>query len=705
LRLRAGEPDVLAEYDQRGRILDGTREEMTAAACRRWLADYLTGLETLLLATTNAAAADLARRARAELAALGLVERDDVVGLADGNVAGPGDLIVARRNARIAAGDRGRLLANRNVLRIERWEETGQQRSAVVCRYLGRDCGTGQMAWSAPFELPLAYVKRHVQLAYAGNVHVGEGRTVDTSHLVADETAGREAFYVAMSRARKRNTAYLAHERTRISDPSPVVRAAPDIRDPAAGKQAPWRMHRFAVLGAILERGQADVAATEVVRRELEDAASLATLAPVWTDVTRAFATRAYESRIRELLAGDAWQRYEQDAERGTLTRLLRAAELAGHDVDEVLRRAVGRRGFEGSRSVAGVLHGRVQRIVGTAEPAAGGGYVARTPRIEDAEAARLAGELAEAMDARAALLGERVALDRPAWALRYLGDVPGDLLERAEWARRASAAAAYREERGYDSAIEAIGPAPERGAPELRASWHAAYTALRMPELERELAAATEGELLARRAAYEREARWAPPYVVRKLREAAIAADGYRADAVHAWFRADATADEAEGEQARQEAEALSVLAQEVGVYRDALTEIDEARRAWHAATEVSRQRALIADTELRRRHPGIDLPILNADGELATETGTQGRTAEADPDRAEPAVDLSEALELARQAHQIIAEKEREASREIELDRDDLMRRREADALAEAAARQNAVRQEPAPRGTHGR
>jgi hypothetical protein len=446
-------------------------------------------------------------------------------------------------------------------------------------------------------------------------------------------------------------------------------------------------------------RAEGSAPAAPRLRRELEDAASLATLAPVWIDVTRAFATRAYEGRIRELLDGDAWRRYEQDAERGTLTRLLRAAELAGHDVDEVLRRAVGRRGFEGARSVAAVLHGRVQRIVGTAEPAAGGGYVARTPRIGDLDAARLAGELAEAMDARAALLGERVALDRPGWALRYLGDVPGDLLERAGWVRRAGAAAAYREERGYDSAIEAIGPAPERGAPELRASWHAAYTALRMPELERELAGATEGELLARRADYERETRWAPPYVARELREAAIAADGYRADAVHAWYRADAAADQAEGEQARQEAEALSMLAQEVGAYRDALTEIDEARRAWHAATEVSRQRALIADTELRRRHPGIDMPMLNAADELVTETGTQGGAAEAAPDRAEPVVDLSQALELARQAHQIIAEQHREASHDAGLDSDDLMRRREADVLADAAARQNAVRQEPVP------
>ena len=94
LRLRAGDAAVLAEYDQRGRILDGTREEMADAAYQRWLADYLCGKASVLLTTTNALAAELARRARDELAALRLVATDELVELADGNNAGVGDLIV-----------------------------------------------------------------------------------------------------------------------------------------------------------------------------------------------------------------------------------------------------------------------------------------------------------------------------------------------------------------------------------------------------------------------------------------------------------------------------------------------------------------------------------------------------------------------------------------------------------------------------------
>ncbi|HEY7261653.1 MAG TPA: AAA family ATPase, partial [Trebonia sp.] len=683
-RLRAGDSDVIAEYDQRGRILEGTHEQMADAAQQRWLADHLSGKDTVLLATTNAQAAELARRARDELAALGLVATDYLVELTDGNVAGVGDLIVARQNAPIRAGEPGRRLANRDVLRIEAWDEVGEAPVALVRRMVGRDPLTGDVVWSAPFELPEDYLERHVNLAYAGNVHVAQGRTVDTAHLLVDETAGREALYVGITRGRERNTAYVATERVHAADLSPEPQPAPSIEDPGLDEGAKQCRNRFGVLADVLEREQNDKTATETMRQELERAASLATLAPMWADATRTHAIRRYEQTVRSLLRSPEWQRYEQDAERGTLTRLLRAAELAGHDVEDVLRRAIVGRDFGGARSIAAVLHGRVRRIVGSPEPRTSASYTERTPAIEDPEAERFARDLAAAMDERVALLGNRAAVDRPAWALRYLGEVPADAVERADWVRRAGAAAAYREERGYNHETEAIGPAPERGSPEQRASWHAAYVALRMPDEACEVAVAADGELWARRAAYERETGWAPPYVARELREAHLAEDAYRADAVRAWHRADAAAGKAERPQARQQAQQSSALAQEVGAYREDLTEIDQARRRWHAATELSRQQALMADTELRRRHPDVDLPPLHPEAEDgseqaepdAVETGTECEAA--GDRRASVRDDLAAALAAAREAQQIIAERERQADREAGLAGDDVVRRR---------------------------
>jgi conjugative relaxase-like TrwC/TraI family protein len=743
LRLRAGDADVLTDYDQHGRILDGTREQMTDAAYQRWLADHLSGKTSLLLATTNAQAAELARRARDELAALGLVATDDLAGLADGNMVGAGDLIVARQNARIQAGEPGRTLANRDVLRIDAWNGTGEERVAVVRRVTGRGLA-GEALWSAPFELPGDYIETHADLAYAGNMYVAEGQTAGTAHLVVDETAGRESLYVGMSRGRQRNTAYVVTERARAADLSPEPRPAPGLEDPGAAEDAPRRSHRLAVLAGVLERQQAGRTAIETIRQELERAASLATLAPMWAEVTRTNATRRYEKTIRSLLAAEDWQQYEQDAERGTLLRLLRAADLAGHDAGEVLRRAVEGRDFAGARSVAAVLHGRVSRITGTPEPQATAGYADRTPAMEDPQADRFVRELATAMDERVSLLGNRVAMDRPVWALRYLGEVPADPVERADWLRRAGAAAAYREERGYADEVEAIGPAPDRASPEQRASWHAAYTALELPDERREIATATDGELWARRAAYERDTRWAPPYVADELRDAHIAEDAYRADAVLAWHRADAAADEAERTAALREAGQYGALAQEVGAYREALTEVAEARRRWHAATEQDRQLALIADTELRRRHPKAEFPPLHPPGESAAAGAASeasgsvfadqqvtpgadaqeragaaapghGREPDAGPVEArtgtreagrDPAGkpgafrhDVKAALEAAQMAEKIITIREQQADRGAGLASDDVMRRREAEAHQEASARASAVRQDPAP------
>ena len=739
LRLRAGDADVLAEYDRRGRILEGTREQMADAACARWLADHLSGQVSVLLAVTSDQAADLARRARDQLAALGRVAGTDTAELADGNVADVGDLIVARQNIRVAAGEYRRWLANRDVLRIDAWDGRGRGRVALVRRVTGRDPGSGRVRWSAPFALPEAYIGEHAELAYAGNVHVAQGRTVDTAYLVVDDTAGREALYVGMSRGREQNTACVVTERPRAADISPKLRPAPGITDPAADADKRRRTNRFAVLAAVLEREQAERTATETMRNELDKAQSLATLAPIWADLTRTHAASRYDTTLRSLLPDEAWRRYEQDPERGTLVRLLRAAELAGHDPADVLRAATTGRDFGGARSIAAVLHGRVHRITGTPEPRATGGYADRTPAIDDPDAARLARDLAAAMDDQVSLLGARAALDRPPWALRYLGEVPADPASRAEWTRRAGLAAASREERGYAHDTEAIGPAPDRAAPELRASWHAAWTALRMPDNDREIAAATDGELRSWRAAYAREAAWAPPYIAAELRDAHIAEDTYRARAVHAWHRADAAADEAERVRAQSEAEQSGALAQEVGAYREALTEVDQARRRWHAATEPARQRALDADTELRRRHPDADVPPFHPDPETTTGDsaqpaseaavttaraapaadpgtdsaapwrdaelmGTQPGVAPADPGARSLAglnaagPDIEAALQTARRAEAILAARERSAARQAGPD-DDLMRRRQAAAEQDAVGRRSAVRQDPLP------
>ena len=119
LRLRAGDVTVLAEYEEHGRLRGGTPEEATEQAYRGWLADYLDGKDTLLMARTEDQARELSRRARDDLIRYGIVVRRPAIRLAAGEQASAGDLVMARRNTRaVQAGHDGRELANRDVLQI-----------------------------------------------------------------------------------------------------------------------------------------------------------------------------------------------------------------------------------------------------------------------------------------------------------------------------------------------------------------------------------------------------------------------------------------------------------------------------------------------------------------------------------------------------------------------------------------------------------
>ena len=53
------------------------------------------------------------------------------------------------------------------------------------------------------------YLRGHVSLGYAATVHSQQGVTADTCHAVLSESASRAAAYVAMTRGRDHNHAYI----------------------------------------------------------------------------------------------------------------------------------------------------------------------------------------------------------------------------------------------------------------------------------------------------------------------------------------------------------------------------------------------------------------------------------------------------------------------------------------------------------------
>ena len=98
-----------------------------------WLADHLRGKNVLLLAGSNAEAAELSRRVQARLIQLGTVGPPQAA-LSDGNQAGVGDLIRARLNTEIDAA--GRKLTNRDTLRVTALRRAGRRGAAAAA---GRD--------------------------------------------------------------------------------------------------------------------------------------------------------------------------------------------------------------------------------------------------------------------------------------------------------------------------------------------------------------------------------------------------------------------------------------------------------------------------------------------------------------------------------------------------------------------------------------
>ena len=117
IRLRDGDLAAVAAYDRHGRIRGADDEAAYDRAASMWLADHLRGKDVLLLAGSNAEAAELSRRVQARLAQMGSVGPPQAP-LSDGNHAGVGDLVRARLNTEIDAG--GRQLTNRDTLKSHR---------------------------------------------------------------------------------------------------------------------------------------------------------------------------------------------------------------------------------------------------------------------------------------------------------------------------------------------------------------------------------------------------------------------------------------------------------------------------------------------------------------------------------------------------------------------------------------------------------
>ena len=190
LRLRQGDPDVLAVYQRHGRVVPGSVDDHLEMIGCRWVEAHTAGRALAITTTTNEHATLINHHIQqTRLHGGALTGRPAAA--ADGDVY-VGDVVMTRRNDRTLTTTTGDTVRNR-----DRWTVTATHDDASI---------TARSPTSeATVTLPATYVSEFVQLAYATTEHGNQGITTDTSiTLVTGTTTGR-GLYVGATRGRDLN--------------------------------------------------------------------------------------------------------------------------------------------------------------------------------------------------------------------------------------------------------------------------------------------------------------------------------------------------------------------------------------------------------------------------------------------------------------------------------------------------------------------
>jgi hypothetical protein len=338
--------------------------------------------------------------------------------------------------------------------------------------------GAGGEGWSRPFLVSRSYLQNEAHLGYAVTFHAAEGRTVDSAIAVFSGEEDRQAAYVALSRGRENNEAYVIAG-WRIADPRPGPRPAPelaraerlDLERAGLGDTPQVSSEQVTaeqVLAQCLGRDGRQLSATDTRAAEWSDADRLDVLGVQWQHVSRDAAERRYQAAVRAVLTQEEARQVLADPAVTWLWRTLREAEAAGADGAAAVRRAAASGAFTDAGSVARVLDWRIRQAVDGMPARAAGSWASQVPQTGDPDTGRYAAELAGAMEDRQRRLGEHVAEHPPAWADAF-GPVPEHPLDRAAWEHKAGQVAAYREMWGWTHPAEPIGPRPGPHSPEAR--------------------------------------------------------------------------------------------------------------------------------------------------------------------------------------------------------------------------------------------
>jgi hypothetical protein len=444
LDLRHGRTSAIDTLIKHQRIHGAEEEVSMDAAYTAWRTDQTAGKASILVAETQQSVTTLNQRARADRIIDGTVNPERELPLHDGTAVCEGDLVITRRNNR-------RLRSGSSWVRNgDRWIVTHlRDDGSITIRPTHRRFG-------GSIVLPAAYVAEHLDLGYAVTAHRAQGVTTDTSHVAVTATTTRENFYVAMTRGREANHAYVAIDR-------------PDEDHSQANPgDNPDATVRSILFGALQHVG-AELSAHQMITAEQDRWGSISQLAAEYETIAQEAQADRWHTllansgltteQVENILASDSY---------GALSAEFRSAEANHHDLDQLLPRLVGIRGFEDADDIASVLHSRVARA--TARPA-GSGRTRTPPRFivglipsadgpMDAEMHQALAERRDLIEQRATTLLDGALTDGEPWT-HQLGARPAEPRKQAAWLRAARTVVAYRDRYQITDNHDALGPTP----------------------------------------------------------------------------------------------------------------------------------------------------------------------------------------------------------------------------------------------------
>ena len=405
----------------------------------------------MLISDSNDSVNALNQRARADFILDGTVDARREVALQGDARAGVGDTIITRKNDRRLRTPRGW------VRNGDRWIVTNIRDDGSLTARRANSRGT--------VILPADYVSDHIDLGYAVTAHRAQGITTDTSHVLVDSSTTRENLYVAMTRGRHANLAYVATDRPDDSHTSPHPADDPDST-------------ARSVLYGVLQHVGAELSAHETITAEQEVWGSVAQLAAEYETIAQAAQHDRFATLIREsgLTREEAEDTIHSDAF-GALTAELRRAEANHHSIDALMPRLVAARGFGDADDIASVLHHRLARA--TTKPA-GSGRTRKAPRLiaglipeatgpMSTEMRKALTERRELIEQRAVAVLDQALTGQQEWALALVSTL-AEARAATTWKQQARTVAAYRDRYGITTRTP-LGPAPDNDAQKIDAA------------------------------------------------------------------------------------------------------------------------------------------------------------------------------------------------------------------------------------------